>query len=422
MLLAALLASSAWANVKVKLELVTSGLVHPTVMLTIPDGSKRQLILEQTGTILVMNPDRTLRPTPFLDLTDKMVRLDREFDERGLLGLAFHPKFKENGKFYVVYSAPIDRDQPRRPRLIYSASNHLSEFRVSKTDPNVADMTTERLIFRWHKPQFNHNGGAITFGPDGYLYISTGDGGWANDKAIGHNEKIGNSQDLMIHLGKILRIDVNSGDPYGIPSDNPFVGRKDALPEIWAYGLRNPWRISFDAGGNHQLYAADVGQNSYEEVDLIVKGANYGWNRMEGTHCFNPDDPNNHPASCDKSGITLPIIEYGNLNVIKNGKGLSITGGYIYRGKAMPQLDGAYVFGDWSKQFSSPDGSLMVAHPPKDKGAMWAIEDVEVVNMKFNSYVLAFAQDEDHELYVLSSENSGPSRGIDKIYKIVPAN
>jgi glucose/arabinose dehydrogenase len=418
----AAIALPASADVKVKLELITGGLVHPTVMLAVPDGSKRSLIVEQTGTIMVLDPDRTLRMAPFLDLTDKMIRLDREFDERGMLGLAFHPKFKENGKFYVVYSAPIARDQGRRPRVNYTTTNYLSEFRVSKTDPNQADFTSERVIYRWHKPQYNHNGGAILFGPDGYLYIGIGDGGWGNDKAIGHNEKIGNGQDLTTNLGKILRIDINSGEPYSIPSDNPFVGRKDALPEIYAYGLRNPWRMAFDAGADHQLYAADVGQNSYEEVDIIVKGANYGWNRMEGTHCFNPDDPNNHPATCDKSGITLPIVEYGNLNVVKNGRGTSVTGGYIYRGKALPQLNGAYVFGDWSKQFAKPDGVLLVARPPTEKGAMWTIENMEVVNMKYNAYVLSFAQDEDNELYVLSSENSGPSRGVDKIYKIVPAN
>jgi glucose/arabinose dehydrogenase len=416
-----LLATSAWATVKVKLTLFVDGLVHPLVMLTAPDGSKRHFIVEQTGTIEVLLPDGTLRPAPFLDLTEKMVRLNREFDERGLLGMAFHPQFKENGKFYVVYSGPVSSDAPRRTRLGFNCTNYLSEFRVSKTDSNQADLTTERIIYRWHKPQFNHNGGAITFGPDGYLYISTGDGGSANDKALFHTEKIGNAQDLKSPLGKILRIDVNAGDPYTIPSDNPFVGRQDALPEIYAYGLRNPWRMAFDAGGEHQLFAADVGQNAYEEVDIIVKGANYGWNRMEGTHCFNPDDPNNHPTTCDQAGLTMPVIEYGNLNVVKDGKGISVTGGYIYRGKTMPHLQGAYVFGDWSRQFLQPEGVLLVALPSKEKGSMWTVEDVEVVNMKFHSYVLAFAEDEDHELYVMASDNTAPTRGTDKIYKIVPA-
>jgi len=421
-LLVGFLTPAAWAGVKVKLQLLVDGLIHPLEMLTAPDGTKRRFIVEQSGTIEVLLPDGTMRPAPFLDLTEKMVRLNREFDERGLLGMAFHPKFKENGKFYVVYSGSVSSDAPRRTRLFFNRTNYLSEFRVSKTDPNQADLTSERIIFRWHKPQFNHNGGAIAFGPDGYLYISTGDGGFANDKALFNTEKIGNAQDLKSPLGKILRIDVNSGDPYSVPADNPFADGKDALPEIYAYGLRNPWRMSFDAGGEHQLVTADVGQNSYEEVDIIVKGANYGWNRMEGTHCFNPDDPNKHPETCDKSGLTMPIAEYGNLNVVKDGKGISVTGGYVYRGKAMPQLQGAYVFGDWSRQFLQPEGVLLVALPPKEKGAMWTIEDVEVVNMKFHSYVLAFAQDEDNELYVLTSDNTAPTRGVDKIYKIVPAD
>lgn len=422
MLLIWFLAPSAGAGVKVKLQLFVDGLIHPLEMLTAPDGTQRRFIVEQSGAIVLLLPDGTVRPAPFLDLTDKMVRLNREFDERGLLGMAFHPQFKENGKFYVVYSGPVSSDTPRRVRLNFNCTNYLSEFRVSKTDPNQADLATERIIYRWHKPQFNHNGGAIAFGPDGYLYIATGDGGSANDKALFHTEKIGNAQDLKSPLGKILRINVNAGDPYSIPADNPFADSKDALPEIYAYGLRNPWRMSFDAGGEHQLFTADVGQNAYEEVDIIVKGANYGWNRMEGTRCFNPDDPNKHPETCDKLGLTMPITEYGNLNVVKDGKGLSVTGGYVYRGKAIPQLQGTYVFGDWSRQFIQPEGVLLVAFPPKEKGAMWAIEDVEVVNMKFHSYVLAFAQDEDNELYVLTSDNTAPTRGVDKIYKIVPAD
>ena len=416
---------SASAAVKVKLQLFADGLVHPLAMLNPPDGSKRLFIVEQSGTIQIMMPDGKLRPTPFIDLSKKMVKLDWEFDERGLLGLAFHPKFKDNGKFYVVYTAPVRTDAARRPRLLYCCTNYLSEFRVSKTDPNKADLSTERIVYFWDKPQFNHNGGELLFGPDdGYLYISTGDGGWANDVAIGHTDKIGNGQDLKVNLGKILRIDVDSGTPYSVPKDNPFVGRNDALPEIWAYGLRNPWRMSFDAGGKHELFAGDVGQNSWESVKLIQKGGNHGWNRIEGSHCFNADDPSNPnlPETCDKSGLIMPIAEYGNMNVTQGGKGISITGGFVYRGKAMPNLVGSYVFGDWSRSFTQPQGLLLVASPPRQAGAMWAVEDVEVTNMNFHSYVLGFAQDEDRELYVLVSDNTAPGRANDRIYKIVPAN
>jgi glucose/arabinose dehydrogenase len=425
LLVLGLWAGSASAQVQVKLQPFADGLVHPLVMLNPPDGSKRLFIAEQTGTIQIMMPDGKLRPTPFIDLSKKMVKLDWEFDERGLLGLAFHPKFKDNGKFYVVYTAPVRTDAPRRPRLLFCCTNYLSEFQVSKTDPNKADLSTERIVYFWDKPQFNHNGGEILFGPDdGYLYVSIGDGGWANDVAIGHTPKIGNGQDLKTNLGKIVRIDVDSGTPYSVPKDNPFVGRTDALPEIWAYGLRNVWRMSFDAGGKRELFGADVGQNMWESVKLIQKGGNYGWNRIEGSHCFNPDDPSNPslPQTCDKTGLQMPVIEYANTNVIKEGKGLSITGGYVYRGKAMPNLVGSYVFGDWSKSFTEPQGLLLVARPPSQPGKMWTIEDVQVTNMNFHSYVLGFAQDEDRELYVLVSDNTAPGRANDRIYKIVPAN
>ena len=424
-LLVGLWAGAATAQVKLKLQPFVENLVHPLVMLNPPDGSKRFFIVEQSGTIQIMMPDGKLRPTPFIDLSKKMVKLDWEFDERGLLGLAFHPKFKDNGKFYVVYTAPVRTDAARRPRLLYCCTNYLSEFRVSKTDPNKADLSTERIVYFWDKPQFNHNGGEIVFGPDdGYLYVSIGDGGWANDVAIGHTPKIGNGQDLKTNLGKILRIDVNSGEPYSVPKDNPFVGRNDVLPEIWAYGFRNAWRMSFDAGGKRELFAADVGQNMWESVKLIQKGGNHGWNRIEGSHCFNPADPSNPnaPQNCDKTGLIMPIIEYGNTNVTKGGHGISIAGGYVYRGKAMPNLVGSYVFGDWSKSFTEPQGLLMVAHPPKQAGAMWSIDQVQVTNMDFHSYVLAFAQDEDRELYVLASDNTAPGRANDRIYKIVPAN
>ena len=395
-------------------------------MLNPPDGSKRFFIVEQTGTIQIVMPDGQMRPTPFIDLSKKMVKLDWEFDERGLLGMAFHPKFKENGKFYVVYTAPVRSDASRRPRLLFCCTNYLSEFRVSKTDPNKADLSTERIIYFWDKPQFNHNGGEIVFGPeDGYLYASIGDGGFANDEAIGHTPKIGNGQDLKTNLGKIVRIDVNSGDPYSVPKDNPFVGRNDALPEIWAYGFRNAWRMSFDAAGKRELFAADVGQNMWESVKLVQKGGNHGWNRIEGSHCFSAADPSNanFPQTCDKSGLIMPIIEYGNTNVTQGGHGISISGGYVYRGKAMPNLVGSYVFGDWSTSFTEPKGLLMVAHPPKQAGAMWSIDQVQVTNLaNFHPYVLAFAQDENLELYVMVSENTAPGRANDKIYKIVPAN
>lgn len=420
---AALLALPASAQVRVKLEQVADGLVHPLVMAWPDDGTKRRFITEQTGGIWIQTPDGKMSGRPFLDLAGKIVPLDREFDERGLLGLAFHPKYKENGKFYVAYSAPKRADAPRPVRLHWNHTMNISEFRVSKSNPNEANLASERIILQIDEPQFNHNGGALEFGPDGYLYISVGDGGFANDKAIGHHPRLGNGQDTSTLLGKILRIDVNSGDPYGIPGDNPFVGQKDIRPEIWALGFRNPWRMSFDMGGSRQLFAADVGQDAFEEVDIVTKGGNYGWNLMEGTRCFNPDEPGNHPANCNRSGLTLPIVEYPNFKTQKDAKGISITGGYVYRGKAIPSLQGAYVFGDWSKAFFSPDGVLFVARPPRSGSGPWTMEDMVATNMNpLKLYVLSFAQDPDGEIYVMTSANTAPTRANDRIYKIVPAN
>lgn len=201
----------------------------------------------------------------------------------------------------------------------------------------------------------------------------------------------GNGQDLGSKNGKILRVDVNAAEGYKIPPDNPFVGNDDALDEIWAYGFRNPWRCSFDMGGDNALICADVGQNSYEELDVVVKGGNYGWRVLEGRHCFNYQAPNDHPASCDSNGMTAPVIEYNNCSGRPEGcKGISITGGYVYRG-AHEAWDGLYFFGDWSKNFVFKDGQLFVARMTGDK---WTLEDVNVTNMPdWNSYVLSFGQE-----------------------------
>ncbi|HET9497178.1 MAG TPA: PQQ-dependent sugar dehydrogenase [Candidatus Limnocylindria bacterium] len=279
-----------------------------------------------------------------------------------------------------------------------------------------------RLISAIDWPQFNHNGHWIGFGPDGMLYISTGDGGYANDWGIGHNVTDGNGQDLASPNGKMLRIDVNGssdGKAYGIPEDNPFTDDPLALPEIWAHGLRNPWRCSFDMGGDNELICGDVQQNSYEEVSIVSSGANLGWRRMEATHCFDYVQPDNHPTECDTEGLTPPILEYENCTARpENCKGISVTGGYVYRGSHQ-EWDGKYFFGDWSKSFDRPDGQLFVA--TKGSDGTWTMENVEVANMDSLPYVLAFGQDNDGEVYVLTSVTTGPVGGLDTIYKLVPA-
>lgn len=293
---------------------------HRPILLThADDGSQRNFVAIQQGTIHVFPNDPNVEKTKiFLDITKKVFYSDQE-NEQGLLGLAFHPNYKKNGEFFVFYTV-------RKPRL----TNVISRFRARKDDPDRADPDSEEEIFRISHPFWNHDGGTICFGPDGYLYVVLGDGGAANDP-------FKNGQNLKSLLGKILRVDVDrrdGGKKYGIPKDNPFVGTDGAAPEIWAYGVRNPWRIAFDRKTG-QLWAGEVGQNLYEEIDLIVKGGNYGWNIRESLHPFGRNGVG------PRKDLIDPIWEY------HHDIGKSITGGLVYRGQRLPRLEGHYLYGDY---------------------------------------------------------------------------
>ena len=280
------------------------------------DGSNLVFVTEQRGIIHTLEINQPQQGSyVFLDITD---RVNRGGNEEGLLGLAFDPDYRENGLFYVYYSAT----NPRR--------SVVSRFSLDQGNPQVADPQSEIIIMEVAQPYSNHNGGQLEFGPDGYLYISLGDGGSAGDP-------LGNGQNMGTLLGKILRIDVSSlstTGKYQIPPDNPFRNTAGARPEIWAYGLRNPWRFSFDRVTG-LLWVADVGQNEWEEINVVTGGANYGWNIMEGSHCYSPS------AGCDQSGLTLPVMEYN------HSQGCSVTGGYVYRGDKTPSLQGYYIYGDF---------------------------------------------------------------------------
>jgi hypothetical protein len=295
------------------LTLVASGLSSPLYLTAPPGDTLRAFVVEQTGAIRVVRRD-TLLTTPFLDLSGIIGCCG----ERGLLSMAFHPSYATNGRFYVDYTDP-------------SGTLTIARYHVS-ADPNVADPTSGEIVLTIpHSTYENHNGGLVTFGPDGYLYIGTGDGGGGGDPD-------GNGQDSTALLGKILRIDVDGASPYAIPPTNPFVGRPPAAAEVWAYGLRNPWRFSFDRQ-TRDFYIADVGQNLWEEIDFAPAGdpggRNYGWNTMEGLHCYNPS------SGCVMSGLVLPVYEYD------HGPACSITGGYVYRGTRNPTLAGRYFFADY---------------------------------------------------------------------------
>lgn len=328
------------------------GLVNPVYVTHAGDGSDRLFILEQAGRVRIYR-NRSLLSNPFLDIRN---RVDSG-NEKGLLGLAFHPDFKNNGRFFVNYTR---RDAGQLKTVI-------AEYQVSAADPNLAD-PRERTLFEFEQPFANHNGGQIDFGADGYLYIGTGDGGSGGDP-------LGNGQNKNSLLGKMLRIDVDRGSPYAVPPDNPFVGQPDVREEIWAYGLRNPWRFSFDRSGG-RLFAGDVGQNSWEEVDILVKGGNYGWNVMEGAHCFSVEN-------CDRSGLILPVSEYG------RSEGRSVIGGYVYRGRQSTSARGAFIFGDFRS------------------GRIWSLEEVSSGAWKRSELLQAaflissFGEDEDGEIYVV---------------------
>jgi glucose/arabinose dehydrogenase len=356
-----------------------------------PDDSKRLFVLEQAGRILTFSKDPQCSDSKvFLDISD---RKPHAGNEEGLLGFAFHPDFKQNHKFYIYYT----QQDPKR--------SVLSEFTVSANDPQKADLASERIIMQTPMVYGNHNGGTLIFGKDGYLYISVGDGGLGGDP---HNF----GQSTRFLYGKILRIDVNSKTghlEYGIPKDNPFIGKSDKglRAEVYAYGLRNPWRMSFDRETG-ELWAGDVGQDKFEEVDIIVKGGNYGWSVREGFHAFK--DPVDRLKD-QSTKLIDPIIEYAhNLALQKESKfpdhgiGLSITGGYVYRGKKLPELKGAYLYADfvqgtvWGLKYNS--GQLTA--------------DSQLTKPNPARAISSFGEDRDGEVYLLAFDG--------KIYELEPAS
>lgn len=406
----------------VRLEPVLDNITAPVDLAEAPDGSGRLFVVDQIGLIYIL--DRTGRrlPHPFLDLRDRMVRLSPVYDERGLLGLAFHPDFPHNHRFFVFYSAPPAPDTPPG----YDSVVRISEFRTAPDNPDRADPASERILLSIDQPQANHNGGQLAFGPEGLLYISVGDGGAANDTGFGHTPRLGNAQDTTNLLGTILRIDVDRDTPYAIPHDNPFVGDPGARNEIYAFGLRNVWRFSFDFPTG-RLIAGDVGQILYEEVDIITRGGNYGWNIREGFHCFSTTDPGTPPDDCPRTGtrgepLIDPVLEYPHRAPPGRIAGTSVIGGFIYRGQHLPHLRGKYVFGDYSSAFTRPDGVLLVATPTEKPP--WPVRQLPVAGTpdgRLGRYLLALARDNRGELYVLTSRSLGPQGKTGAVFRLAPA-
>jgi glucose/arabinose dehydrogenase len=390
----------------VGLETLATGLEQPLAMAFAPDADRRYVV-ERRGVVYVHGPDG-LRDSPFLDMRDAVVT----GSERGLLGLALHPDFAENRRLYVRYSARNREGTPDD----YSHTFVLSEFEATADGLGV-DRDSERALLEIPEPQGNHNAGDLAFGPDGYLYVAVGDGGSGGDQGMGHVSDWydaldgGNAQDVTENLlGSILRIDVDGGRDdergYAIPGDNPLVGR-DGLDEHYAWGLRNPWRMAFDG---EDLYVGDVGQSRYEEVDLVTRGGNYGWNVKEGTHCFEAESCPDSTPSDVRGGEPLldPVVEYPHSG--DGVSGISVIGGNVYRGSAIPSLVGRYVFGDWGA-----GGRLFVATPSQGDG-LWDASVVQVNPGEALQRLLAFGRDADGELYVLGSGSDGGG-----LHRIVPA-
>ncbi|MFY1643282.1 PQQ-dependent sugar dehydrogenase [Methanoculleus bourgensis] len=471
---------------EIGLELVAQNFTSPMMVTSPDDGTGRLFVVDQIGVVKIVDANGTTLPEPFLDLRGNLANLSPTYDERGLLSIAFHPDYRTNGKVYAFYSAPLRSEAPEG----WNCTNHISEFQVDPENPNAVNISSEKILMYIDKPYQNHNGGQLAFSPaDGYLYVSLGDGGRANDVGNGHTPGIGNAQDLTKIYGKILRIDVDStatggvtvqqnmtgtanqtqnmsvnrtetppeptwttfaGSLYGIPTDNPFAETLPEIlgtyaytsvpPEIYAYGFRNPAYMAFDSGGNNTLFVADAGQNLFEEVDIVLGGGNYGWNIREGTHCFDPNATTAPGASCNITGyqgepLIGPIFEGG------HDLGLVVVGGNVYRGTAVPELEGRYIFGYWSDSRTVGNGTLLAATPPTgwaegalpetavsltpDENAMWDVQTVNITggtNETLGTFLRGFGEDANQDLYVLTNDVGGPdnSTSTGKLWKIVP--
>jgi glucose/arabinose dehydrogenase len=456
--------------------LVADGLVAPLDLTFAPDGRGRRFIVDQTGLVLILTAQGKVLPTPFLDITDRVV-LQSAFDERGLLALAFHPRFATNRKLYVHYSARreganicVDEDgqvpeDPSGCPLQYT--RRVSEFRVSSTDPNRVDAGSERVVFKVQWPGRKHNGGGLAFGPDGMLYVGLGDGGFIHGPSgaddpfnVDPDLLFGDllAQDVTSLYGKVLRIDVDRGDPYGIPADNPFVGPDGIPDEIFAWGFRNPFRIAFDRGGDRGMYVSAPADTLFEATYKVARPGNYGWAAKEGTHCivrtsaFAPPEtiacstdeqcPSGPQVStCGEKGVCTcpdvgprgepindPVVEYLNFAVEDprsrfsgNGFGRASLGGHVYRGKAIKWLRGRLVLGDFALNFL--DGQILVAQE-MSRGKRWKLRRAFVFDASDpvkSGFMKSIGQDAEGELYAVTG-NFTPTGLEGRIWKIVDAS
>jgi len=386
-------------TVSLRLEPVVNGLTAPVSIVFASD--EVFYIADQTGVI-------TAHTTggddlgEVLDVSNRLVTLNPSYDERGLLGMALHPDFESNGRMFIHYSGRLQESG----REDWDNTGYIVEYTV---EDNAANPDSRREVILVDQRWDSHNGGQLAFGPDGYLYIGIGDGGAGGDPRD-------QGQDPTTPLGSILRIDVDNGDPYSVPADNPLPGLEEAVPEVYAYGFRNPYRFSFDRLTG-DLYVGDIGQTQFEEVDLVEAGGNYGWVKKEGFHCFNMANFDNPQEECAESGrygepLLDPILEYS------HQEGTAVIAGYVYRGSLIDNLYGRYLFADWGVQGR---GTIFIGTPQDD--GTWLLERA-VVNGdtagKVPQQVYAIGEDPSGEFWLLSKEGVGPEGETGKVWRILP--
>ena len=447
---------------KVTLELVAGGFKAPLLLVSPPDGSKRRFLGDQTGVVYILGADGKALAAPFIDLRPQLVDLLPAFDERGLLALAFHPDFATNGRFFINYGAKPRANSPFKGKTAYTWRT--SEFRVSAGDPNRADPASERVLLELDWVNRKHNGGGLAFGPDGYLYVGVGDGGGAHGvpdvyvppklsekdqaDAFRHAAEIKEdpfripekfhkydryAQDTARLNGKILRLDVDKvpadGKAYGIPPTNIFRGKSEGRDEIYAWGFRNPFRISFDRLGSGDIFVSGVAESFWETVYLVDRQGNYGWSIREGTHCYIRARAFDPPEDCATTGalgerINNPVIQYANWSVKRPWStvkaeplGTANVGGFVYRGKALPALYGKFLFGDFSSVIQKPSGQLFVATPTAAWRALWRVEKLAGLDVRLHS----LGEDAEGEIYLMTTAQGIPVGDTGKVWKLVPA-
>jgi hypothetical protein len=427
------------SHIRISLTPIATDLISPISLSVIGNDNTRRFILDQTGLILIIEHGQ-VAPTPFLDITGVISQISPAFgsgpnglnpgyDERGLLGLAFHPGFADTkspgfGTLYTLHNVPITKlaDFPEPPfpnaNVVPNCQEVIAEWHVSTTNPDLVDLNSYREVLRFDRPEFNHNGGTVAFGPDGLLYSAFGDGGNANDVGDGHNPQTGNAQDLTTILGKMIRINplnpklttandgtLSNNGQYRIPTSNPFTKTATAVKEIYAYGFRNPYRFSFDMVSG-RLIVGDVGQNNIEEVDIIVSGGNYGWHVQEGTFLFDPATGNVFTNPHPNPSFINPVVEYDHFEATANGvTRMAIVAGFVYNGSKVPGLGGKYVCADLT-------GTLFAADLGTGK--------LERLIPNVGIFIKGFGQDASNELYVLGSTLEGPSGSNGKVLQITP--